>query len=538
MTSIILGILRGGVDINNARIKNPVLWICVYSAFLTIFAADLISQRPEIIVGTDSVMRTRMFNGEQWLPNVLNEFLNIPYDVFLPVGASSTAGRMIAFNEPIGQILISNFIDHDVYLDVVEISYYCLLVAIFATCLSFGIGPIYSLTISAVITINPYLNSLLFTNSESIISLNLLFSFIALNNSNLKNSSGGGLTILLPIAACLFRYEAILIILPYVILANRRVRGVLAAVSEASFIIGAALIMVTSISMFYFSDLAYFLSHPFPSMFIDNGSTSNLEVGVNFDIIQNMPLNIIYTIFPVISGVIAILLFLPAVRGYKIPSESDWILTSTFLTLITIFSLNSFYGHGEFTLMSSYGRYSVYSQILITILVMKIIYELVEKLDQGKVTISVKIRLNEYKLSRFISISAGVLIISQSIFNIHSIYEGPDGIDDQNFASEYYRTFSSDFDSLEGRFVLVGSNSNFFYHSQAVISLEQIPIENRLNATFEIFEQLDYFGYSIYAMRASLFTEAVILDLMKSDLIKVDDVDGSPRIVKLTVMPA
>jgi len=533
----ILGIPRGGIEINNARIKNPVLWICVYSAFLTIFASDLISLRPEIIVGTDSVIRARMFNGEQWLPNVLNEFLNIPYDMFLPVGVSGTTGRMIGFNEPIGQILISNFIDYDVYSDIVELSYYCLLIAIFATCLSFGIGPIYSLTILAVITINPYLNSLLFTNSESIISLNLLFLFIAYSNSNLKNPRKGGVMIFLPIAACLFRYEVILIILPYAIFANRRVRGALAGVSEASFIIGAALIMMTSISMFYFSDPEYFLSHLFPSMFIDNGSNSNLEVGVNFNPIQNLPLNIIYTIFPVISGLIAILLFLPAVKGYKIPSESDWILISTFLTLITIFSLNSFYGYGEFTLMSSYGRYSVYSQILITILIMKILYELFEKLNQYKVTISLKIRLKEHELSRIISISAGVLIISQSIFNIYSIYQGPDGIDDQNFASEYYQTFSSDFDSLEGRFVLVGSNSNFFYHSQAVISLEQIPVENRLNATFEIFERLDYFGYSIYAMRASLFTDAVIADLMKSDLIKVNDVVGSPRIVKLTVMP-
>ena len=69
----------------------------------------------------------------------------------------------------------SSLIDFKTYVEIVEISFFSLLLLIFAFCVSSGTRLISSLCITLIVSLNPYLINLLFTNSESIISINFSF---------------------------------------------------------------------------------------------------------------------------------------------------------------------------------------------------------------------------------------------------------------------------------------------------------------------------------------------------------------------------
>ena len=109
------------------------------SALISIFTTNVISRKTDIIVGTDSIVRARMFNPEDhWLSETISSFLDIPLQAFLPVGVSETNGRTSGFNEPMGQIFASSLIDFKTYVEIVEISFFSLLLLIFAFCVSSG----------------------------------------------------------------------------------------------------------------------------------------------------------------------------------------------------------------------------------------------------------------------------------------------------------------------------------------------------------------------------------------------------------------
>ena len=156
--------------------------------------------------------------------------------------------------------------------------------------------------------------------------------------------------LILPILSCLFRYEMILIVLPYILIKKSKDDDIRSSLSEASFVLGSIVMILSSLSMFYFSDPAYFLSHLFPSLFAENGSNSNLDLGINFNPILNIPVNVYYVILPAIGGILILLPFLYALEGHDSTSDKDWILASSALAVFTFFSLNSFYGHGHLTL--------------------------------------------------------------------------------------------------------------------------------------------------------------------------------------------
>ena len=107
------------------------------------------------------------------------------------------------------------------------------------------------------------------------------------------------------------------------------------SLSEASFVLGSIVMILSSLSMFCFSDPAYFLSHLFPSLFAENGSNSNLDL---FNPILNIPVNVYYVILPAI-GDIDPLPFLYALEGHDSTSDKDWILASLCIGRVHIFLL-------------------------------------------------------------------------------------------------------------------------------------------------------------------------------------------------------
>ena len=507
------------------------------SALISIFTTNVISRKTDIIVGTDSIVRARMFNPEDhWLSETISSFLDIPLQAFLPVGVSETNGRTSGFNEPMGQIFASSLIDFKTYVEIVEISFFSLLLLIFAFCVSSGTRLIPSLCITLIVSLNPYLINLLFTNSESIISMNFFLLFILQRKVRGDGTSSGGIMLILPILSCLFRYEMILIVLPYILIKKSKDDDIRSSLSEASFVLGSIVMILSSLSMFYFSDPAYFLSHLFPSLFAENGSNSNLDLGTNFNPILNIPVNVYYVILPAIGGILILLPFLYALEGHDSTSDKDWILASSALAVFTFFSLNSFYGHGHLTLSSSYGRYTVPFQILLTVIALQGLDEIHKKLDDGEWKFPFSFPPIEAQSTRTLMISVGVILFVQGSINLNLINSGPEGIDDQTLTAGFYEPIFSDFDSIDGNFVLLGSSSNFFYHNHPVISLEQIPIEDRFNDTLGILQKLDHYGYSVYTMRSSPLTEPVILDLVRAGVIEVEEAEVSPRIVKLNLM--